>query len=100
MGLGADVILDPNDLETSFAPGRNFATKLWNIGRFLLTNVGDEHVLSVANIPDKDFTRSDDLGLADSMRRSRRCDAALGPAREITGTQLDGGRAVRRPAAQ
>ena len=37
MGLGADVILDPDSLEKSFAPGRNFVTKLWNIGRFLLT---------------------------------------------------------------
>jgi valyl-tRNA synthetase len=34
--LGADVILDPNDLETAFAPGRNFANKLWNIGQFVL----------------------------------------------------------------
>jgi len=34
--LGADVILDPNDIETTFAPGRNFANKLWNIGRFIL----------------------------------------------------------------
>src|SRR6267378_2340665 len=34
--LGADVILDPNDLETTFAPGRNFANKLWNIGQFVL----------------------------------------------------------------
>src|SRR3989441_881795 len=33
--LGADVILDPNDLETTFAPGRNFANKLWTIGRFI-----------------------------------------------------------------
>ena len=34
--LGADVVLDPNDLEATFAPGRNFANKLWNIGRFVL----------------------------------------------------------------
>ncbi len=34
--LGADVMLDPNDLEGAFAPGRNFANKLWNIGRFVL----------------------------------------------------------------
>ena len=40
MGLGTDVMLDPDNLERSFAPGRNFVTKLWNIGRFLLTNVG------------------------------------------------------------
>jgi valyl-tRNA synthetase len=34
--LGADVQVDPNDLETTFAPGRNFANKLWNIGQFVL----------------------------------------------------------------
>ena len=32
MGMGVDVRLDPDDLEKSFTPGRNFATKLWNIG--------------------------------------------------------------------
>ena len=37
--LGADVILDPDDLETTFAPGRNFANKLWNIGRFILAQL-------------------------------------------------------------
>src|SRR6266516_557186 len=37
--LGADVILDPNDLETTFAPGRNFANKVWNIGRFILAQL-------------------------------------------------------------
>src|SRR5467141_3939276 len=34
--LGADLLLDPNDLETTFAPGRNFANKLWNIAQFVL----------------------------------------------------------------
>src|SRR2546425_597688 len=37
--LGADVILDPDDLEATFAPGRNFANKLWNIGRFILAQL-------------------------------------------------------------
>ena len=37
--LGADVIVDPNDLETTFAPGRNFANKLWNIGQFVLAQL-------------------------------------------------------------
>ena len=37
--IGTDVILDPADLETSFAAGRNFANKLWNVGRFILTNL-------------------------------------------------------------
>jgi valyl-tRNA synthetase len=41
MAVGTDVILDPDDLETSFAPGRNFANKVWNVGRFILTNLGD-----------------------------------------------------------
>ncbi len=36
---GTDLILDPDDLETSFASGRNFANKLWNIGRFIVTNL-------------------------------------------------------------
>src|SRR5205809_1531642 len=40
--LGADVILDPNDLETTFAPGRNFANKLWNIGRFILAQLPED----------------------------------------------------------
>src|SRR6266487_1336811 len=37
--LGADVILDPNDLETTFAPGRIVANKVWNIGRFILAQL-------------------------------------------------------------
>ena len=40
--LGADVLLDPNDLDTTFAPGRNFANKLWNIGRFILAQLRDD----------------------------------------------------------
>src|SRR5712691_5791561 len=39
--LGADVILDPSDLDSTFAPGRNFANKLWNIGRFVLGQLTD-----------------------------------------------------------
>ena len=51
MGLGTDVMLDPENLDHSFAAGRNFVTKLWNIGRFLLLNVGDGEVMSLADIP-------------------------------------------------
>ncbi len=40
MSVGTDVLLDPDNLETSFAPGRNFANKVWNAGRFVLGNLG------------------------------------------------------------
>jgi len=53
--LGADVILDPNDLDTTFAPGRNFANKLWNIGRFILAQLPERvqplAALDVAALP-------------------------------------------------
>jgi len=37
--LGQDLLLDPDDLETTFAPGRNFANKLWNIAQFVLAQL-------------------------------------------------------------
>src|SRR5437867_1941675 len=53
--LGADVILDPADLETTFAPGRNLANKLWNIGRFILSQLPERvpaiEQLDVAALP-------------------------------------------------
>jgi valyl-tRNA synthetase len=79
MGLGADVVMDPADLEKSFATGRNFATKLWNIGRFLLNNVGTDPVRPFAAV-DRDA-----LGRADAWILDRldvaigECDRAIGP---------------------
>ena len=81
MGMGADVVLDPANIEESFAPGRNFATKLWNIGRFLLTNVGDGDVASVADLEPARLARADCWILARLDATIAECDAALGPAR-------------------
>ncbi|MGI8547840.1 MAG: valine--tRNA ligase [Gemmatimonadaceae bacterium] len=81
MGVCADLVLNPTDLEKSFAPGRNFATKLWNIGRFLLTKVGDEPVGSVADLDERLLTRADRWILARLNLAIAECDAAFGPAR-------------------
>src|SRR5438477_10352895 len=56
--LGADVILDPNDLETTFAPGRNFANKLWNIGRFILAQL-PERVTAIDDLDPATLTLAD-----------------------------------------
>lgn len=81
MGMGADLILDPKDLEKSFSPGRNFATKLWNIGRFLLSNVGSEPVAAVASIDVAQLTRADRWILARLHAAVEECNAALGALR-------------------
>ncbi len=81
LGMGADLMLDPNDLEKSFAPGRNFATKLWNIGRFLLSNVGTGTVKSVAALDPGTLARTDRWILHCLNEAISECDAALGPAR-------------------
>jgi valyl-tRNA synthetase len=49
-GLGTDVRMDPNDLETTFAVGRNFTNKVWNAGRFALMNVAGDDVADVSTI--------------------------------------------------
>jgi valyl-tRNA synthetase len=81
MGLGVDIIFDPDDLEKSFAPGRNFVTKLWNIGRFLLTNVGTAPVTALSDVDPDRLTRTDQWILARLDAAIAECDAALGPAR-------------------
>ncbi len=85
LGMGADVMLDPTDLEKSFAPGRNFVTKLWNIGRFLLTNVGDEPVQSVHTIDPARLRRADRWILHRLNEAISECDSALGPPRPRNG---------------
>lgn len=85
LGMGADVILDPADLEKSFAPGRNFATKLWNIGRFLLSRVGEAPVRDIQDIRPEELTRADAWILSRVNRATEECDRALGPPRAANG---------------
>ena len=81
MGLGVDVLLDPTDLEKSFASGRNFLTKLWNIGRFLLTKVGSEPVQPLHSIPAEALTIADRWILDRLDQAIAESNAALGPVR-------------------
>jgi valyl-tRNA synthetase len=85
MGMGADLMLDPVNLDRSFAPGRNFATKLWNIGRFLLANVGTSAVRSVDELSDAELTLADQWILGRLNSTIVECDDALGPARPEDG---------------
>ena len=85
MGLGADVFLDPDDLDKSFATGRNFATKLWNIGRFLLMNVGHEAVRPFTEWRATELARADVWILERLDVAIRECDRALGPVRPGAG---------------
>jgi len=78
MSVGTDVILDPDDLEGSFAPGRNFANKLWNAGRFVLSNL-DGPTRPLAGTPHA--VRRDELTLADRWIIAR-CEATVGEATE------------------
>jgi valyl-tRNA synthetase len=79
MSVGTDVILDPNDLEASFAPGRNFANKLWNAGRFILSNLGGP--TRPLGGPDSAAVRREELTLADRWIIAR-CDATVVEATE------------------
>ena len=92
LGMGADAIFDPADLEKTFAPGRNFATKLWNIARFLLTSAGDERVASIDSIDSSQLTRADRWILSRLDIAIAECDAALGPSRPTAGRWPEGER--------
>jgi valyl-tRNA synthetase len=80
--LGADVILDPNDLETTFAPGRNFANKLWNIGRFILAQLPQR-------MPPIDEVDIERLPLADRWILMRANDAVAAATAHLEQFRLD-----------
>ena len=59
LAAGTDIVLDPDDLDTSFASGRNFANKLWNVGRLLLASLGDGEVRPLAEVPARELQLAD-----------------------------------------
>jgi valyl-tRNA synthetase len=59
LAVGTDIVLDPDDLDTSFAAGRNFANKLWNVGRLLLASLGDAEPPPLAGVPARELQLSD-----------------------------------------
>ncbi|MCZ6917835.1 MAG: valine--tRNA ligase [Gemmatimonadetes bacterium] len=61
---GQDIIMHPDDLDTSFAVGRNFANKIWNVARFVLSNLDGP-------LTPRDELESADLELADRWILSR-----------------------------
>ncbi|MBW3533622.1 MAG: valine--tRNA ligase [Gemmatimonadetes bacterium] len=74
--VGTDVLLDHEDLEAAFAPGRNFANKLWNAGRFTLMSVGEDAVKPLDDV-------RGDLELEDRWILSRLQEAAARTTREL-----------------
>ncbi len=88
-GVGADIRLDHEDLESAFSPGRNFVNKLWNAGRFALMSLGDEPILSLAGV-------TDDLRLEDRWILSRLQRAVRGVDEELDAFRMQGATEVLR----
>src|SRR6266446_2147777 len=74
--LGADVLVDPDDLEATFAPGRNFANKLWNIGQFVLGQL-PQTVPAIESIDRRSLTLADRWILSRAQATVREATAAL-----------------------
>src|SRR6266496_1859208 len=74
--LGADLLLDPDDLETTFAPGRNFANKLWNIAQFVLTQLPKD-VPAIEAVDRRSLTLADRWILSRAQATVREATASL-----------------------
>ena len=81
-GPGTDVQLDPNNLEESFAPGRNFANKLWNAARFALMNLEGDEVAPLDEV-------AESLELADRWILSRLSLATHEVTRQLEAFRFD-----------
>src|SRR5690606_32771975 len=80
-GVGTDLFMNYEDLEETFAPGRNFANKLWNAGRFALMNLDGAEVRRVEDVVDS-------LELADRWILSRYSRAAGEVTRHLEAYRL------------
>src|SRR5712664_322153 len=74
--LGQDLILDPDDLETTFAPGLNFANKLWNIAQFVLTQL-PKSVPAIDTVDRRSLTLADRWILSRAQATIREATASL-----------------------
>src|SRR6266545_2123249 len=74
--LGQDLILHPDDLETTFAPGRNFANKLWNIAQFVLTQLPKD-VPAIEAVDRRSLTLADRWILSRAQATVREATASL-----------------------
>ncbi|MFP3948559.1 MAG: valine--tRNA ligase, partial [Longimicrobiales bacterium] len=74
--VGTDIYLDHEDLEGAFAPGRNFANKLWNAGRFIFLSVGADPVAPLADVFD-DLETEDRWILSRLQRTARKTTREL-----------------------
>jgi valyl-tRNA synthetase len=95
---GTDQYLNYQNLEEAFGPGRNFANKLWNAGRFVLMSVGDEPVPAIEEVSGAlDFADRWILSrlsratreITEDLERFRLNEAALGGYRFFWGDLAD-----------
>ncbi len=88
-GVGADIRLDHEDLEATFAPGRNFVNKLWNVGRFALLGLGEDSVQTLEEVRDS-------LALEDRWILSRLQHAIRRTGEELSEFRIHGAAEVLR----